>query len=60
MDGGTCMMMYTRSNNVPAGEGFTDVMHFMPLNVYMSVQLGSDDLPQGPSRLMERQCMISF
>ena len=43
MDGRTCMMD-THSTNVPAVEVFTDVMHFMPLNLYMSVQLGSHNL----------------
>ena len=35
------------STNVPAGEGFTDVMHCMPLRMYMSVQLGSHSLHKG-------------
>lgn len=37
-------MMDTHSTNVPAVEVFTDVMHFMALKLYMSVQLGSHNL----------------
>ena len=40
-------MMDTHSTNVPAGERFTDVMHFVPLATYMSVQLGNHNLHKG-------------
>ena len=51
-------MMDMHSNNVRAGEGFTDVMDFMILKMLMSVQLGSHNLHKEHSRSMERHYVI--
>ena len=55
---GGIFMMDRHSNNIPADDAFTDVMYFMSLKMYTSVQLESHDLHKEQSRSMERHYVI--